>query len=279
MMATMKLFATDLDGTLLDREDAIHPNDRAAIARAREAGVIVTLATGRLTSRTHPTARALGLDTQLVCADGAVRSCSITERILRRHALSCEVVHHTLELLQQHALASFAFTHDSIHSCERGVAHHAYVRAWSHSITAHKDVCRASSWRGESDSAIMLVGIGERGGVDAVAAKLEALQPELELFTFDSAGTSVLRVMVKGASKGAALLELAEELGVDREHIGVVGDWYNDISMFQVAGCSYAMPHAPDDVKAAASCVLAEEASRRGAIADALARFQAELGD
>ena len=36
MNATMKLFAMDLDGTLLDREDGIHPRDVSAIARARD---------------------------------------------------------------------------------------------------------------------------------------------------------------------------------------------------------------------------------------------------
>ena len=84
----MKLFATDLDGTLLVPGDTIHPSDVAAIRRAREQGVMVTLATGRLTSRTHHIARALGLDAPLVCADGGVVACSVTEQVLTRRAVS-----------------------------------------------------------------------------------------------------------------------------------------------------------------------------------------------
>ena len=45
----MKLFATDLDGTLLDREGRVRPEDKEAIRAARARGVKVTIATGRLT--------------------------------------------------------------------------------------------------------------------------------------------------------------------------------------------------------------------------------------
>src|SRR5690349_16230318 len=103
----MKLFAMDLDGTLLDREDGIHPRDAAAIARAREQGVIVTIATGRLTSRTHPTARSLGLTAPLVCADGAVLACGETERVLAQSPLSPALSGEALELFAVHGLSRF----------------------------------------------------------------------------------------------------------------------------------------------------------------------------
>ncbi|MBL8739919.1 MAG: HAD hydrolase family protein, partial [Myxococcales bacterium] len=54
------LFATDLDGTLVGRYGRIHERDIEAIKKARAQGVIFTIATGRLTSGTHPVARQLG---------------------------------------------------------------------------------------------------------------------------------------------------------------------------------------------------------------------------
>ena len=110
----MKLFATDLDGTLLGPGDHIHPNDVAAIRAARERGVVVTIATGRLTSRTHHIARALGLDAPLVCADGGIVACSTTERVLARSTVSRELSLTLLELFQRGSLASFVFTPDAI---------------------------------------------------------------------------------------------------------------------------------------------------------------------
>ena len=275
----MKLFATDLDGTLLDGADGIHPSDRAAIEQARERGVIVTIATGRLTSRTHPIARALRLDAPLVCADGGVLACSLTERVLQRRSITLTLVDQLLEALGEQGLARFVFTHDAIHSCELGRAHHDYIRGWADVITAHPELHSAEAWRADAEAAVMVVGMGEPEAVTRVQQALAPLAAELDTIVFDaSTGARVIRMMASGISKGTTLMALAKQLGVKPEHVGVAGDWYNDLSMFAVAGRSYAMPHAPDPVKSAATHVLSGEACRRGAIAEALSRWLAEIG-
>jgi Cof subfamily protein (haloacid dehalogenase superfamily) len=268
-----RLFAMDLDGTLLDREDAVHPRDAAAIAQALERGTVVTIATGRLTSRTHPTAERLRLQAPLICADGGVRACSLTKRVLARRAMSRETTQQLLELLGQAELSSFIFTHDAIHSCQRGTIYHPFVRGWSHSITTHADIHTACVQHAE-DGAIMLVGMGDVAAVERVRTQLHALGLSLESISFELGGAQVLRLMASGASKGSALLELAAELGIEREQIAVIGDWYNDLSMFEVAGHAYAMPHAPAELMGLASHVLDAEAPRRGAIAEALEHWE-----
>jgi Cof subfamily protein (haloacid dehalogenase superfamily) len=271
----MKLFAMDLDGTLLDREDGMHPRDVSAIQRARADGVIVTIATGRLTSRTHPTARSLGLTAPLICADGAVLACGETERILALHPLAKVVIEQALELLSAHELSRFLFTHEAIHCCPRGKQYEPYVRIWSHSITTHEDLRRAPLLEADVDEATMLVGIGERAQVERVQQALVSLREHVESISFDVGDSTVLRLMAKGISKGAALSKLAQELAIEPGDVAVVGDWYNDLSMFEFAGHAFAMPHAPDALKAAASHVLELEALERGAIADVLERWLA----
>jgi hypothetical protein len=51
-----------------------------------------------------------------------------------------------------------------------------------------------------------------------------------------------------------------------------VGDWLNDLPMFQVAGRSFAMGQAPDAVKSAATDVLDATATTGGGIAEAARR-------
>jgi hydroxymethylpyrimidine pyrophosphatase-like HAD family hydrolase len=58
-----------------------------------------------------------------------------------------------------------------------------------------------------------------------------------------------------GASKGVALLALAERLGVSTAETFAIGDGRNDISMLKVAGTSVAMAGAPPDVRVAAQFV------------------------
>jgi Cof subfamily protein (haloacid dehalogenase superfamily) len=273
------LFATDLDGTLVDRQDGIHPRDAAAIAAARARGVVVTIATGRLTSRTHPIAKALQLDTPLVCADGGVLACGATERILRRRFVNADIAENVLETFHSAGLASCVMTHDEIHVCRRDEAHHPYWRAWSNTITPHADVRSAVAWRKEPEAAIMLAGIGTPSNADAVVEQLAPHASTVDIVAFDTIhGSRVVRVMARGASKGAALSDLADELEIDASHVAVAGDWLNDLSMFAYAGRSFAMPHAPPEVRAAATHALEHDVTRHGAFADALEQWLREMG-
>lgn len=247
------LFAADLDGTLVDRADRVHPRDREAIDRARERGVVVTIATGRLTSRTHPVARALGLDAPLVCADGGVVACGATERVLACRAIAVPDVEQILHALIRHGASAFVFTHAAIHGCDRGHAYHPYVSGWSHEITTHADVVAAEVWR---TGPVMVVGIAAAGTAEALGEELAALAGEVEVLRFPGGGGEVFRFVSRGVDKGSGLAEVARRLGLPRERVCVIGDWYNDLPMFDWAARAFAMPHAPDDVKARASDVL-----------------------
>jgi len=269
----VKLFATDLDGTLIHGDERIHPRDREAIALARQRGVVVTIATGRLTSRTHPVARALSLEVPLVCADGGVLACGATERVLHREPLAADLVEPVLEAFGSGALATFVLTEDTIHACRRGESHHVYMRGWASQITVHGDVRAADIWQRDPQAAIILLGIGDGPQVQNVARALADFGERAAVDTFQGTSGHVVRVTAKGVSKGAALARLASQLGVAREHVAVAGDFWNDLSMFEYAGRSFAMPHAPAEVRAAATHALDHDVARHGAFADALTEW------
>lgn len=187
------LFATDLDGTLVDRHDTIEPGDREAIARAEREGVRVTIATGRLTSRTLPVAKALGLKSPLVCADGGVIVCGETERVLSRRHIGRREVETILETFVRHGLSSFVFTHAAIHGCARGKDLHGYVSGWAYDITTHGDILAADAWRSDPHATVMLVGIGPEHGARGAEDHLEGAAPELERLSFELAGRRVIR--------------------------------------------------------------------------------------
>lgn len=61
-----------------------------------------------------------------------------------------------------------------------------------------------------------------------------------------------LEINAEAATKGNALLWLADHLGIAREETMAFGDGENDISMLKAAGIGIAMGNASDQVKAAA---------------------------
>ncbi len=277
MTRTKKLFATDLDGTLLDRDGRIHPRDARAIGAALEQGAVVTIATGRLTAGTHWVARELGLTAPLVCADGGIIACGETEEVLHASVISLEHTEAILDRISGRELASFVFTHSEIHGCERGRDHHPYVRGWSPNIMTHADVRGAEAWREPFGGAVMVLGIGGPEEIAEVHAWVRSECSELDTltFTFGDEGPSVIRAIARGVSKGTGLARVADRLGIARADVAVIGDWLNDLPMFEWAGRSYAMPHAPEIVKKAATHHLRADACKHGAIAEAIEHFLA----
>lgn len=63
-------------------------------------------------------------------------------------------------------------------------------------------------------------------------------------------------MLPKGVSKGSALLELCDVVGVSIENTYAIGDYYNDADMLRLAGHSAAVANAPDDIKAMATEVI-----------------------
>ena len=86
----------DLDGSLLNSQRQIGEEDRRTVARLREAGVRVYIATGRhyeLSARYH---RELGLSGPFLASDGAVLYDPREDRVLYHHPIPPELIREVL---------------------------------------------------------------------------------------------------------------------------------------------------------------------------------------
>ena len=75
--------------------------------------------------------------------------------------------------------------------------------------------------------------------------------------------------------QGSALLKLAASLGVGQQNIAAVGDWLNDIPMFEAVGRSFAMGQSPEAVREAATDKLVATCDDGGGVAEAIERWMA----
>src|SRR5580698_10628821 len=69
---SIRLLATDIDGTLLNPQFKIAEGDLQALRRAHAAGIEVVLVTGRRHTFALPIAKQLGFDLWLISSNGAV---------------------------------------------------------------------------------------------------------------------------------------------------------------------------------------------------------------
>lgn len=256
------LIACDLDGTLFDDALQMSPRVRETLAAAQAAGHVVTLATGRMVQSTRRVAEDLGLHQPLICYQGA----------LVQHGDE-EIWHLRLPLPIAHDAVRFAVEH--------GIHLNAYVED---RLFVAEPTPEAEFYGSISGVRVEIVG-------DLVAYLTH--EPTKVVFIQDEAATERLLPIAterwgeqaqvvrsharfvelthRDASKGNALLHLAEALSIPLERVLAIGDNLNDLSMIQMAGVGVAMGNALPPLKIAADWV-APSISEDG-VAVAIERF------
>jgi hydroxymethylpyrimidine pyrophosphatase-like HAD family hydrolase len=267
-----KLLALDVDGTLLRRDGTVHPDDRAAIERVAASGVPVTIVTGRLYSGTHEVARSVGLSGPVACVDGSqIVDLRDDARLFHAGIAGSNAVL-LREVIQRHGPASFLFAHDSIVHDAEGEPFAGYVSTWSPRVHVVARVVEHPYWEHEL-GLMAVVAVGPEPAIRAATAELaERLHHATHVISFPvhRIGMFAMVVRAAGTTKGTAVEWLARHHGCTPAEAVVVGDWLNDVPMFQVAGRSFVMAQAPPTVKATATDRLSADCWKGGGVAEAV---------
>ncbi len=273
-MKTPRLLAVDLDGTLLDHSGIPHESDVRAIRAAIAAGVHVSIITGRLYSGTRGASEALGLIGPVGCVDGSHVVSAKTHTTLMHHSVRDANANRLREIIAQCGAASFIFARDAIVHDDSGNPYLGYVTTWSSDVRRVKSVAEDATWHGEEGvTAVVAIGTAAQisEAVDGIQRHLpqaaQAAMFPIKRVNLDGAAAWGLVVRAIGKNKGSALSWIAEHHALDMDETVVVGDWINDVPMFLVAGRSFVMGQAPDEVKKIATDVLEENVDTGGGIA------------
>ncbi len=262
-----RLLALDLDGTLLRSDHSVDPRDIAAIAELQRAGVAVTIVTGRLQSGATDAARACSIEGAIGCVEGSHLVELATNKTLAHHPLSPDVITMLRGAITEHRLSGFVFDSAGIHHEHTGTPYAKYVSTWSPNLRVVEEEL---AWQ---TSPLAAVAIGEPDAVQAAHAMMRA-QPvfSVSFAVSQCPGKHALLVRAAGPTKGTALRELCALVGCTLAESVAVGDWVNDVPMFEVAGRSFAMASAPDAVREKATDTLTAIAGSGGGIAEAIRR-------
>lgn len=84
--------------------------------------------------------------------------------------------------------------------------------------------------------------------------------------TLMSSSVCSFEILAKNTHKGTAVLKLAETLGIDKEHTGAIGDYFNDYDMLKTVGVPACCGQAPDELKEISEFVACH--CNNGAVAD-----------
>lgn len=254
----IRLISLDLDGTLLDPSGAVTPAAKAAIAKARSAGVRVVLNTGRPIPEAFWFAREAGCDS-LVCAlGGGALADSATGQVIRRWDIPEPSGRHALELCLNKEIELMIFAGDQI--LMDPFSKRSLLKTYPFPAFHDNAVVTEDPVAYMEEHNLPLTKIhGDQNPGRYPLAELAAL-PGLQL---TSSNDHDFELVAKGVDKGRALALLSMMYGVPLCDCAGVGDSDNDLAMLQAVGTPIAMGNAAPAVKAAA-CRIAPSNTEDG---------------
>lgn len=246
-----RLLVIDIDGTLVDKNGTITPENREALTMVSRLGIMISLSTGRAIRACLSLISQLDLDGYHIFFDGALVSTPGHDKEVYAQPLCRETVKQAVE-----------FTHENNISIDLYSASHYFVEKESWSSDIH------NKFFGIEPTITDFDGIWEReriikGGMVATspreADKVRAIRDRFNsslhfsrVRTPSYPGVDFINIVAPGVSKGTALEALAKYLGISSSEIMAIGDGENDIPLITSAGLGIAMGNAPDEVKAIA---------------------------
>ena len=264
----IKLFASDLDGTLLGAMHTVTEPVRRCVREAHGRGAHFALATGR-TFRTPDDFGFDGLGCDVVAANGSIILSGEGE-LLRFEAIDPALVEEILTAFPDEPFACIGRAHTYVRGSRE--AHDAGFNSKG-VVRRVVDSVRLSAMRRSGGSQYSREFVFDQSVTDVLADDIckincrsgdEGLIAELHAFLAERAdklvnapfNPSMFEITKAGVNKGAAVATLAGILGIDDSEVNVYGDGGNDIEMlsrFAPFGHAYAPRGGSADARAAAS--------------------------
>ena len=245
---TVRLFVSDVDGTLVRPDKSLAPSTKDAVPRLEAAGIRVAIVSARPPRGMKPIAAELGLTTPLAGFNGGTLL-GPDGRLVSQLCLPEEAARTAIDLFRRRGVWTWLFTAEEWLCTD---PNGPYVPLERRTVRFDERVVDGfDPYMGQ---------IGKLTGVTDDFAKLAAVEEELqgllgERATVHRSQQYYLDVTHKDAHKGNAVRALAAALSVSLAEVAAIGDMPNDVPMFDVAGASFAMGNAAPDVQARASFV------------------------
>lgn len=252
---SIRLLATDIDGTLLNPQFQISDGDLQALRRAHAAGIEIVLVTGRRHSFALPIARQLGFDLWLISSNGAVTRSLRGETFHRdlMPAATCRRLCGAMQAFRGNTVLTFDKEVKGAIVMERMDEVGTSIRRWleknmefidlvvpiENALVADPVQAMFCGTMARMNQALVAL---EAAGMDDTITVLRTEYPERDL--------SMIDILNAGCSKGHALERWAKHRGYRRDEVMALGDNHNDVEMLEFAGHPVIMGNACEELRA-----------------------------
>lgn len=262
----IKLIASDMDGTLLNSKHEISEENINAIKKAQELGVHFTIVTGRDYDGVKPVVENLGLNCEFIVLSGAEYR-DIDGKIIFSISMDKRKVKKVMELLNKEGLDYEVFTNEGIYTSNK----ECYAQKFIDIVKINNleiSPEEALKYNKRFESIKEIKHIEEFINMDVNMYRICTFHKDTELIAkvkeqvkaiegLAVAGTFFNDIEINDieAQKGLILAKVIEKMGIKRDEVIVLGDSFNDYSLFTEFENSFAMENAIPEIKSIATYI------------------------
>ena len=245
----IRLVALDLDGTLLNSRSEISPANEQALVAATARGVHVAVATGRRSHSANKYVARIPCPVTLISSNGALITASAGE-VLHRDFLPVFAARQVLEITRPYrpyVAVLFDRPGRGQVTMQEGAISTGPLGWYLTQSPECLELAPDLEALLDSDPIQVLFG-GPPASVEPIESLLRkspvAASIHLTWTKYLTRNVSLLDVMNRGCTKGAALAFLAQHLGINSGEVMAIGDNFNDLEMLQYAGVPVVMENS-----------------------------------
>ena len=262
----IKLFAFDIDGTLLDNNSKVTDESREALKKLDDAGIKVVLASGRVFPSIKYNQKLLGISGPIVATNGSLISLDGKE-VYKFYYIEDDLLKKLYEFCLEYKMDFHFYDEDNYYTNRLNLDRIKHLKIdndfgmnYQVDLIIKNDPVSYLINQGKKAIKFQISGIDEK---EISKEKIiDLLDKDFgEDLYITASGDSLLEIGNKNATKWTSIEEICDKLGIYTNEVAAIGDAYNDIPMVKGAGLGFAMGNAKDKLKEVADVIVADNES------------------
>ncbi len=263
-LAKIKLVVADLDGTLLDNTGSITAGTKGVIKELENKGLMFAIASGRLHSALKDYIKELNIVTPVISLDGSLIKSEAENKTLFQSIVPKKYVLKAINFADKlilnvalcHADAAYYTERNSVvpQVLDKFGVKYVEVGSYDNYLENVLEIAMASDYKDKLKYVYNKMNFPYSSGLKSFYYKSESHK-----------GIYYLEIRKKGSDKGKALIKLCKYLKVKLSETAVIGDWHNDISMFNPKAVKVTLSNGIPELKNLADMVINKTNDEEGA--------------
>lgn len=264
-LRNIRIIVSDLDGTLLLDDGSIGEKTKNVIRELHNYGVLFSFATGRLHSAVTGIARELDINNPIISLDGCLIKDFPEDKTIYESFIKEKYVRKAIKHAENYLLYIALCHSDAIYFTESNSVVPQLINKFGAKFE------EVDSYENYLNKTLEIVFIGDnKEYIEFVQDKFifpYAFGCSTSYFKSHShRGMYNLDIRRTGSSKGKGLKRLLKYLKIKESQAVVMGDWYNDISMFESKAIKVAVANSIPEIVRIADHVTKKSNNDEGAV-------------